>query len=118
MTLWVFPFFPYIQGSIPFFDLDFSSFFLLQSKKEFDDVLDKHKAYVKSKFPNYTGSGQDAYADAGDLGADPEVLKAEKLKASQNGNSNGHSTANGTATTNGTNGHNNHFVKPTKVAVA
>jgi len=64
---------------------------LYQSNEEFDKVLETHKSYVRQRFPEYSGSGQDAYADAGDLGADPETLKAEKLKA-----------------TNGTNGHSLH----------
>lgn len=95
----------------------------LQSKEEFDEVLDKHKAYVKSKFPNYPGSGQDAYADAGDLGADPEEIKADRAKAAHNGTNgtngtNGHSVTNGKSTaTNGnglTNG--NHTAKSTVAA--
>lgn len=56
------------------------------SKEEFNSVLKAHKAYVNSRFPSYPGEGQDAYADAGDLGADPELLKQNghaKLETSQ-----------------------------------
>lgn len=45
---------------------------------EFKDVLANHKNYVQSRFSQTKGAGQDAYADAGDLGADPEALKKEK----------------------------------------
>lgn len=64
-------------------------------------MLDTHKAYVSKRFPSYPGSGQDAYADAGDLGADPEKLKAEKLKATNghaNGNGKAHNGVDGLAT--------------------
>ncbi|CEH15680.1 Pentafunctional AROM protein [Ceraceosorus bombacis] len=50
------------------------------SQQEFEKVLAAHKSYVKQRFPQYPGEGQDAYADAGDLGADPEALKAEKIR--------------------------------------
>lgn len=51
------------------------------SKQEFDDVLREHKAYIKQRFPQYPGEGQDAYADASDLGADPEQIKKDRASA-------------------------------------
>ena len=72
-----------------------------QGKEEFDNVLKAHKAYVKNRFPSYNGSGQDAYADAGDLGVDSASPEAQALKKPNA--SNGH--ANGAAK--GTNGMSN-----------
>lgn len=91
----------------------------MQSKEEFDSVLDTHKAYVKKRFPNYTGSGQDAYADAGDLGADPEAMKADKLKgANGHAATNGHATTNGNGSINGANGVTSNGTHKSSVAVA
>lgn len=59
---------------------------------EFRDILAKHKGYVQSRYPETKGAGQDAYADAGDLGADPEALKREK-EAAATANSNGSSSS-------------------------
>lgn len=53
---------------------------LSQTKDEFENVLSEHKRYVKARFPDYAGEGIDVYADASDLGADPEMLKAEKQR--------------------------------------
>lgn len=87
-------------------------------------MLATHKSYVQKTFPSYPGSGQDAYADAGDLGADPEEIKAERTKAAHNGTNgtNGHSATNGKAAkTNGaanglTNGNHSTLAKSTSVA--
>ncbi|UZJ51515.1 hypothetical protein CBS101457_000835 [Exobasidium rhododendri] len=81
------------------------------TKEEFESVLATHKAYVKERFPQYPGSGQDAYADAGDLGADPEAIKADKLKATNGSNgTNGHSHSNGNGANGLTNGNGNGHV--------
>ncbi|KAK0526494.1 hypothetical protein OC834_004786 [Tilletia horrida] len=49
------------------------------SNEEFESVLAELKSYVKQRFPEYPGHGQDAFADAGDLGADPAAMLAEKI---------------------------------------
>ncbi|KAN0063252.1 hypothetical protein ACQY0O_004416 [Thecaphora frezii] len=49
------------------------------TEEEFIKVLDIHKSYVKS-IGRGDGVGLDAYADAGDLGADPEQLLREKQR--------------------------------------
>ncbi|KAE8226345.1 hypothetical protein CF319_g1060 [Tilletia indica] len=49
------------------------------SVEEFESVLAELKSYVKKRFPQYPGQGQDAYADAGDLGADPAAMLREKI---------------------------------------
>ena len=41
------------------------------SIEELQSVLKVHKAFVKSRYGS--GDGQEAYVDAGDLGADPET---------------------------------------------
>ena len=52
------------------------------SDDEFVKVLKQHKDYVNQRFPaTKGGNGVDAYADAGDLGADPEVLKKKQEEA-------------------------------------
>ncbi|EPQ28940.1 uncharacterized protein PFL1_03740 [Pseudozyma flocculosa PF-1] len=49
------------------------------SDEEFVKVLDIHKSYVQ-QIGRGNGVGLDAYADAGDLGADPEQLLKEKKR--------------------------------------
>ncbi|KAK0542513.1 hypothetical protein OC846_006360 [Tilletia horrida] len=48
--------------------------------EEHESTLAALKSYVKQRFPTYPGEGQDAYADAGDLGADPVAMLQEKIK--------------------------------------
>jgi len=57
------------------------------SEDEFIKSLAVHKAYVK-KIGRGDGVGLDAYADAGDLGADPEKLLKER-KAAEASKTNG-----------------------------
>lgn len=85
----------------------------IQSKDEFNNVLKAHKAYVKERFPHYSGEGQDAYADAGDLGADPELLKgnsAAQMEQPVQTKTTQKATANGISQ----NGH----AQPAKLAIA
>lgn len=50
------------------------------SREEFASTLAAHKAYVRERYPiTNGGQGVDAYADAGDLGADPEKMLKHKL---------------------------------------
>lgn len=49
------------------------------SDEELDATLKAHKAYIAKRFPQTNGGqGVDAYADAGDLGADPEAMLKQK----------------------------------------
>lgn len=50
--------------------------------EELQSVLRTHKAFVKSKYPGY--EGQDAYVDAGDLGAEPEAYVNGNAKKADN----------------------------------
>lgn len=85
------------------------------SKQELDEALKIHKAYVKQRFGS--GEGVDGYADAGDLGADPEAVlkqkKAEALAETGIGKARKVPGANGHAS-NGTNGVNG-SIKPVLV---
>ncbi|CAD6896085.1 unnamed protein product [Tilletia controversa] len=49
------------------------------SDKELESTLAELKSYIKKRFPEYPGHGEDAYADAGDLGADPAAMLADKI---------------------------------------
>ncbi|CAO1627244.1 unnamed protein product [Parajaminaea phylloscopi] len=48
------------------------------TEDEFVRTLDAHKKYIKERYPNGGAVGKDAYADAGDLGADPEAMLKQK----------------------------------------
>ncbi len=68
--------------------------------EELRSVLRQHKEFVKSKYPGY--EGQDAYVDAGDLGAEPEAFVNGDAKPA-----NGHTDVNADAASlkkNGING--------------
>lgn len=79
--------------------------------EEFAEVLKTHKNYVVQRYPQTNGgAGIDGYADAGDLGADPDVLAQKKAEAlAQSGIGRGakasapKGTTNGDATINGNN---------------
>ncbi|CAD6961427.1 unnamed protein product, partial [Tilletia controversa] len=49
------------------------------SEKELEATLAELKSYVKKRFPEYPGHGQDAFADADDLCADPAKILANKI---------------------------------------
>lgn len=78
------------------------------SNEEFTKVLKIHKDYVNQRYPQTNGgAGVDGYADAGDLGADPDAMLAQKKAEAlaQTGIGRNKKEVNGHA--NGVNGHAN-----------